>query len=229
MSSAIGVLVGLALLLGVLALGGAVEQALGRLHTQLMSRALEQLPAELRARYAEEWRADLVVLAGRPAAATIWALGLRRASIELCRQAGVERPARRWLPSMRAALPLVGLDAVSLGLAYYAGYALRFGRDVPQAYSELFERTLPFAVVGGLLCLTVVGGYGARSGAAKVSKGVGLATLAIVAYVALLQPILISSAHGFVALNVPGGVCAIFALSAGTLMVLGRAGIARAS
>ncbi len=46
MSSVIGVLVGVALLVGVLAVGGAVERALGHLHTQLLARALKQLPAE---------------------------------------------------------------------------------------------------------------------------------------------------------------------------------------
>lgn len=225
MSSAIGGLAGLALLVGLLIVGGAVERALGHLHDQLMTRALEHLPSELRARYDEEWRADLCALAGRPAAATVWALGLRRASIELCEQAGVARPARRTLPVTRAALPQLGLDAVALGLAYYAAYALRFGRDVPQTYSALFEHTLPVAVVGGLLCLTVVGAYGTRRGLVQVPKGVGLATLTIVAYVALVQPILVSSAQGFVARNLPGGVCVIFAMTACGLMALSRAGI----
>jgi hypothetical protein len=193
-----------------------------------VSRALAQLPPELRARYAEEWRADLAALTGRTAAATVWALGLRRASIALCEQAGVERPARRVLPVTRAALPQLGLDAVSLALAYYAAYALRFDGNVPQTYFALFERTLPAAVVGGLLCLTVVGAYGARRGLAQVPKGVGLATLTIVAYVALVQPIVVSSAGGFVARTLPGGVCVFFALTACGLMALSRAGLAMA-
>lgn len=227
MSSAIGVLVGVALLVGVLAVFGALERTLGRLHTQLMASALEQLPAELRARYAEEWRADLAALAGRTAAATVWALGLRRASIALCEQAGVERP-RRSLPVTRAALPQLGLDAVALGVAYYAAYAVRFEEGVPQTYSALFEHTLPVAIGGGLLCLTVVGAYGARRGLAQVPKGVGLATLTIVAYVALVQPILVSSAQGFVAPNLPGGVCVLFAMGACGLMAVSRAGVALA-
>jgi len=37
--------------------------------------------------------------------------------------------------------------------------------------------------------------------------------------------VLISGWHGFVAPNVPGSVCAIFALSACTLMALSRAAI----
>lgn len=225
MSSAIGVIVGVALLVGLLCAAGMVERSLAHLHSQLMARALEQLPAELRARYAEEWRADLAALTGRTAAATVWALGLRRASIALCEQAGVERP-RRSLPVTRAALPQLGLDAVALGLAYYAAYALRFGRDVPEAYFSLFEHTLPFAIGGGLLCLTVVGAYGARGGPVHVPKGVALATLAIVAYVALRPPVLISSDNGFVARNVPTGVCVIFAMSACALMAFSRAGIA---
>jgi hypothetical protein len=97
---------------------------------------------------------------------------------------------------------------------------------VPQAYAELFEQTLPFAIGGGLLCLTVVGAYGARRGLAQVPKGVGLATLTIVAYVALVQPIVVSSAEGFVARNVPTGVCVIFAMIACALMAVSRTGIA---
>jgi hypothetical protein len=43
--------------------------------TPFVARALLRLPAELQTRYAEEWRADLAALSGRPVAAVVWALG----------------------------------------------------------------------------------------------------------------------------------------------------------
>jgi hypothetical protein len=225
-SSAIGILGAVVLVAGamvLLALLRGIHNA--AVPSRLVERALEQLPPELRDRYGEEWRADLAALSATPVAATRWALGLRRASIALTRQAGSRRE-RTW-PVTRASWPQLALDAPALGLAYFAAYALRFGGDVPEAYLTLFERTLPFAILGGLMCLALVGAYSPTRATktVKVPEGVGLVTLALVAYIAFIQPVLISSAHGFVALNVPAGVCAIFALSACALMALSRAAI----
>jgi hypothetical protein len=190
--------------------------------TPFVDRALNRLPSELQTRYADEWHADLAALSGRPVAAVVWALGLRRASIALADQA----PRARRLPLTRASAPQVVLDAVSLAFAYHAGFSLRFGEGVPRAYDQLFERTLPIAVIGGLACLAVLGAYLPCARTTRVAGGVALATLIVTAYVALLQPVLISSARGLTALTVPAGVCLMFALSACLLMTVSRAGVA---
>ena len=127
----------------------------------------------------------------------------------------------------RASWPQLALDAPALGLAYYFAYALRFEDGVPEVYLTLFERTLPFAIVGGLACLALVGAYAPATSRrlAKVPQGVGLVTLALVAYIAFVQPVSVLSSNGFVARNVPTGVCVIFAFSACALMALSRAAI----
>jgi hypothetical protein len=190
------------------------ERALAR----FVDHAVLRLPSALQPRYTQEWRADLAALSARPAAALVWALGLRRASSALAR---ASQPRRLPLTT----LCQVVLDAGSLAFAYYAAFSLRFGADTPHAYDQLLQRTLPAAVVGGLLCLAVVGAYGRRAALANVLGGVALATLVVIAYVALAQPVLVSSARGLTALTVPAGVCVVFALSAGLLVLVSRVGL----
>jgi hypothetical protein len=48
----------------------------------------------------------------------------------------------------------------------------------------------------------------------------------LIAYVAVLQPVLISSTRGLAALTIPASVCLMFALSAGLLMAVSRVGVA---
>ena len=201
--------------LAVWSLRSDAERAL----TPLVERAVSRLPAALQSRYADEWRADLAALSARPLAALVWALGLQRASLRLARE-----PGRARVPVARAAQ--IVLDAGALAFAYYAAFSLRFGAGIPQAYEHLLRRTLPAAVAGGLLCLALAGAYAPRVTAAKVAGGVGLTTLVVVAYVALAQPVLISSARGLTALTVPAGVCAGFALSAGLLLLVSRTAVA---
>ncbi|MDA0160782.1 hypothetical protein OM076_10945 [Solirubrobacter ginsenosidimutans] len=98
-----------------------------------------------------------------------WALGLQRASAELCQQTGVKR---------RSSLPHFALDGLTLGLVYCAAYMVRFGGDIPNAYKELLVQTLPVVVLGGVVCLAVT---------ASPIKGVGLTTLVLIAYVTMLQ------------------------------------------
>jgi len=161
----------------------------------LLDRALARLPKDLRGRYEAEWRADLAQLSGL--AAVRWALGLQRASSEL-------RGERRWL-----ALSTRALEAVAFGLAYWAAFVLRFGQDVPDRYADLFAQTVPFAVIGGVACLALT---------RHVVTGVGLATLVLIAYVAMVQPVLVNSVDGLNALRLPVGVCVIYALGAGTAL-----------
>ncbi|MBE2320340.1 hypothetical protein DVA67_030530 [Solirubrobacter sp. CPCC 204708] len=180
----------------------------------LLARALTRLPDALRERYAAEWRADRAALSGRRLATLRWAVGLQRASREL---SGEGRYA--WLPRP-------AFDALAFGLAYYAAYALRFEGDVPSAYRDLLVQTLPFAVIGGTACMALTGNYAPRgAGALQVVKGVMLATLALIAYTALVQPTLVLTARGLAVLTVPAGVCLLFATTAGATMLLSRAAL----
>ena len=176
----------------------------------LLARALARLPEDLRTRYAAEWRADRAALTGL--VALRWALGLQRASAELRRQAGAKR---------RSSLPLVALlDGLTLGLVYGAAYVLRFGRDIPNVYEELFVLTLPVVVLGGLACLALT---------ANPVKGVGLTTLVLIAYVTMLQPVEVSASQNLSALRVPAGVCVLFTLGASVLLRLRPAAWRRAT
>jgi hypothetical protein len=121
-------------------------------------------------------------------------------------------------------VPRVVLDALSLGLAYSVAYALRFGGQLPAQYEDLLMQTLPFAVLGGVVCMALAGAY--RGGVWRVVKGVGLATLGLIAYVALVQPTLVNTVDGLRVLNIPAGVCVIFALAATTLTVATRLALA---
>ena len=85
-------------------------------------------------------------------------------------------------------------------------------------------QTLPFAIVGGLACLALTGNYGtARIGAFRLVKGVTLATLALIAYAAVVQPTLVVTAQGLTVLNIPAGVTVLFALTATTATLINRA------
>ena len=103
----------------------------------------------------------------------------------------------------RPELPRLTGDALALGLAYYAAYLLRFDGDPPGRYQDLFVQTLPFAIVGGLGGLALTGNDGtARIGAFRLIKGVALATLALIAYAAVVQPTLVVTAQGLTVLDI---------------------------
>jgi hypothetical protein len=172
----------------------------------LVERALSRLPEPLRSRYDAEWRADLAAFEGRRWAALRWAIGLQRASVELRREVGGKRP---------LIVPRLVLDALALGLAYYLAYALRFGGDPPPVYREQLAQTLPVAVLGGVVCMALAGVY--SGGLVRVFKGVALTTLSVIAYAALVRPNL-----GDPVLNLPAGVCVIFAMAATALLVATR-------
>jgi hypothetical protein len=174
----------------------------------LLLRALEKLPPDLRARYEQEWRADLAELSGF--ARLWWAVGLTRASRRL------RAPRRRAL--LRASLPVFALDAITLAVAYYTAFALRFGGDLPSRYSDLFAQTLPATIAGGLIAVAVVRG--------RAVSGALLATLIVIAYVAVVQPVLVTSVEGLRPLNLPASVGLIFAVFVAIGMTFTRAGLA---
>jgi hypothetical protein len=115
----------------------------------LLQRALERLPEDRRERYAQEWEADLAQL-GR-LHGIVWALGLRRAATRLARTFG-HAPKRAFPLLLHAPF-----DAAMFAAAYSLAYQLRFGRDVPGIYQDLYWHTLPFAVVAGLVVLALFG------------------------------------------------------------------------
>jgi len=181
----------------------------GRTVRALVDLALDRLPAGLRPRYAQEWEADRAQLSGL--AALRWALGLQRASRTMTRR---ERP--------RLLVPIIAFDAASLAFAYFAAYQVRFDEGVPSRYEDLFLRSLPIAVVGGLVSLALTGAFRRPS---RIGTGTGLAVLTLVTGTALIQPVLVSGASGDTALGVPAGVCFLYAGFAGLLLTVSRAAL----
>ena len=131
-------------------------------------------------------------------------------------------------PIHRHALPQLALDAGLVALAYYLAYHLRFDGGIPPWYMELFWRTLAFAIVGSLVCFAAVGmyrhwmRYSSQREYLKIAEGVVLAVLALIGYVAFVQPQLISTGTGFVARSIPNGVLMLFGLMTGALLTGSR-------
>ncbi|HWK29019.1 MAG TPA: polysaccharide biosynthesis protein, partial [Solirubrobacter sp.] len=131
-------------------------------------------------------------------------------------------------PIHRHALPQLALDAGLVALAYYLAYHLRFDGGIPPWYMELFWRTLAFAIVGSLVCFAAVGmyrhwmRYSSQREYLKIAEGVVLAVLALIGYVAFVQPQLISTGSGFVARSVPNGVLVLFGLMTGAFLTGSR-------
>ncbi len=128
------------------------------------------------------------------------------------------------LPIHRHALPQLALDAGLVALAYYLAYRLRFDGGIPEAYADLFWRTLAFAIIGSLACFAAVGmykhwmRYSSQREYLKIAEGVVLAVLALIGYVAVVQPQLISTGSGFVARTIPTGVLVLFGLLLGAFL-----------
>jgi FlaA1/EpsC-like NDP-sugar epimerase len=131
-------------------------------------------------------------------------------------------------PIHRHALPQLAMDAGLVALAYYLAYRLRFDVGIPSWYMDLFWRTLAFAVVGSLFCFVLVGmyrhwmRYASQREYFKIAQGVVLAVLALIGYVAIVQPQLISTGTGFVARSVPTGVVAMFGLLMSAFLIGSR-------
>ena len=127
-------------------------------------------------------------------------------------------------PIHRHALPQVALDAGLVALAYYLAYRLRFDGGIPPVYHDLFLRTIAFAVIGSLACFAVAGmyrhwmRYSSQREYLKIAEGVVLAVLALVAYVTVVQPKLVTAPTGFVSLGVPSGVLVLFGLLSGAFL-----------
>ena len=124
-------------------------------------------------------------------------------------------------PVHRHSLSQVALDAGLVALAYYLAYRLRFdgAGGVPALYHDLFVRTLGFVVIGNVAIFTLFGlyrhwmRYASQSEYLRIAQACLAAVLALVAYIAVVQPkLLFAPPRGFVSVNAPTGVLALYGL-----------------
>lgn len=131
-------------------------------------------------------------------------------------------------PIHRHAVPQVALDAGLVALAYYLAYWFRFDGELPTRYSDLFWRSLTFAIVGSIVCFVIVGmyrhwmRYSSQREYLKIAEGTVLAVLALIAYVAIVQPVLTMTSDGLRPLSIPAGVIAGYGLIMGALLTGSR-------
>jgi FlaA1/EpsC-like NDP-sugar epimerase len=119
----------------------------------------------------------------------------------------------------RHSLPQIALDAGLVALAYFIAYRLRFDGEVPEDYQQLFERTIPFVVTGSVVIFAAFGlyrhwmRYSSQREYMKIAQAVAVAVLALVGYVAVVQPKLVfAPPRGFVSVTVPASVLVLFGL-----------------
>jgi FlaA1/EpsC-like NDP-sugar epimerase len=121
-------------------------------------------------------------------------------------------------PVHRHALPQVALDAGLVALAYFLAYRLRFDGGVPQRYDDLFARTITFAICGSVFIFALFGlyrhwmRYSSQREYLQIVQAVAASVFALVGYVAVVQPKVISSVEGDVSLDVPTGVLVLWGL-----------------
>ncbi len=116
------------------------------------------------------------------------------------------------------------MDAGLVALAYYLAYRLRFDGGIPSAYMDLFERTIAWAIFGSVGCFALVGmyrhwmRYSSQREYFKIAEGTVIAVLALVGYVTIVQPKLITAPTGYVSLGVPAGVLVLYGLLMGAFL-----------
>ena len=122
------------------------------------------------------------------------------------------------LPVHRHALPQVALDAGLVALAYFLAYRLRFDGGVPDRYQDLFGRTITFAICGSVATFALFGlyrhwmRYSSQREYLRIAQAVAVSVFALVGYVAVVQPKLISTPEGDVSVTIPTGVLVLFGL-----------------
>ena len=122
------------------------------------------------------------------------------------------------LPVHRHALPQVALDAGLVALAYYLAYRLRFDGGIPTRYEDLFSRTITFAICGSVATFALFGlyrhwmRYSSQREYLQIAQAVAVSVFALVLYVAVVQPKLISTPEGDVSVTIPTGVLVLFGL-----------------
>jgi len=122
------------------------------------------------------------------------------------------------LPVHRHALPQVALDAGLVALAYYLAYRLRFDGGIPPRYDDLFARTITFAICGSVTTFALFGlyrhwmRYSSQREYLQIAQAVAVSVFALVGYVAVVQPKLVSTPEGDVSITIPTGVLVLFGL-----------------
>jgi FlaA1/EpsC-like NDP-sugar epimerase len=118
----------------------------------------------------------------------------------------------------RHSLPQVVVDAGLVALAYHLAYLLRFDGDVRGIYADLFERTIAFVIVGSVFVFALFGlyrhwmRYSSQRDYLQIAQACIVATLALVAYVAVVQPRLEFNGTRFTSVNVPASVLVLYGL-----------------
>jgi len=121
-------------------------------------------------------------------------------------------------PVHRHSLPQMAMDAGLVALAYYLAYQLRFDGEIPPLYEDLFERTLAFVVLGSVFVFSLFGmyrhwmRYSSQREYMQVGQAVIVATLGLLAYVAVVQPKLTFTGERFVSVTIPAGVLVLYGL-----------------
>ena len=121
-------------------------------------------------------------------------------------------------PVHRHALPQVALDAGLAALAYYLAYRLRFEGGIPERYENLFERTITFVICGSVFVFALFGlyrhwmRYSSQREYLQIAQAVAVSTFALIGYVVIVQPVLVTTPEGDVAVTVPTGVLVLFGL-----------------
>ena len=118
----------------------------------------------------------------------------------------------------RHSLPQVAVDAGLVALAYYLAYLLRFDGEIRGIYADLFERTIAFAVFGSVFVFALFDlyrhwmRYSSQRDYLQIAQACAAATLALVAYVAIVQPRLEFNGTRFTSVNVPASVLVLYGL-----------------
>ncbi|HEY6695572.1 MAG TPA: nucleoside-diphosphate sugar epimerase/dehydratase [Solirubrobacteraceae bacterium] len=121
-------------------------------------------------------------------------------------------------PVHRHALPQVALDAGLVALSYFLAYRLRFDGGVPPRYEDLFGRTIAFAICGSVFIFALFGlyrhwmRYSSQREYLQIAQAVAASVVALVGYIAVVQPKLIFTPEGFVSVAVPTGVLVLYGL-----------------
>ncbi len=121
-------------------------------------------------------------------------------------------------PIHRHALPQVALDAGLAALAYFLAYRLRFDGGVPPRYEDLFGRTITFVVCGSVTIFALFGlyrhwmRYSSQREYLQIAQAAAASVIALVGYVAVVQPKVISTVEGDATVTVPTGVLVLFGL-----------------
>jgi FlaA1/EpsC-like NDP-sugar epimerase len=136
-------------------------------------------------------------------------------------------------PLHRHSVPQLVIDGVLVAAAYFLAYRLRFDSGVPARYADLRDTTLPWVVPLSVVVFTLFGLYGkhwrytGQRDYVSILQAVIVATLGIVGLIAVVHPKTVPSPTGWVGVNLPAGLSALYLLLM-LLLVGGARFIARA-